>query len=76
MIRIINYPRELPLKDRRAILTLDLGQSSLMRITHHPLSIKVCVHQLIRVRISPILINSKMDPPSLKQHQDQILMSL
>ena len=72
MIRISNYPRELPLKDRQAILTLDLGQSSLTRMVLRLPLTQVCVRQLIRVRISPILINSKMDPLSLNLYQDRI----
>ena len=72
MIRISNYPRELPLKGKQAILTLDQNISIPMRIVLHlPLTL-VYVRLLIRVRISPILINSKMDPPSLKRYQDQI----
>ena len=54
MIRISNYPRELPLKDKPAILTLDLGQLSPMSIMLHLPLTQVYDHQLIRVRISPI----------------------
>ena len=54
MIRISNYHRELPLKDKQAILTLDLGQLSPMSIMLHLPLTQVYDHQLIKVRISPI----------------------